>query len=209
MPTNHFRMGLSRYFTPCQLGILENSHIGIAGLGGLGSNLALLLARSGIGNFTLIDRDVVDWSNLNRQQYWPRHVGREKTEALADLLLELNPDIRISSHTIELTAKNFPVLAEDCPVWAEALDDAAAKAMFIGVMASHADFFVCASGICGIGGAPINKNVFSRFHLIGDGKSDMRLTPPFAPRVAQAAAMMADSLLEYLLGDCLPRKLNA
>lgn len=204
MDGNCFRKGLTRYFTPSQLGVLEKSQIGIAGLGGLGSNLALFLARSGIGKFTLIDHDVVDWSNLNRQQYWPRHVGMKKTEALASLLLELNPDLQITSHFIELTGENFPAMVDECPVWAEALDEAEVKAMFVGAMAGRADFFVCASGVCGIGGAPIRKNVFSRFHLVGDGSSDMRFVPPFAPRVSQCAAMMADSILEFLLRDYLP-----
>lgn len=205
MAANHFRQGLARYFTPSQLMLLSNSHIGIAGLGGLGSNLALLLARCGVGKFTLIDCDVVDWSNLNRQQYWPVHVGMKKTDALKSLMLSLNPELQIVTHTIELTEENIPTLARDCPVWVEALDDAEIKAMFIGALARRTEFFVCASGICGIGGSPIRKNVFSRFHLIGDGESDMQEKPPFAPRVTQAAALMADSVLEYLLRDCLPQ----
>lgn len=204
MAVNHFRQGLARYFNPNQLMLLANSHIGIAGLGGLGSNLALLLARSGIGKFTLIDRDVVDWSNLNRQQYWPAHVGMKKTDALKSLLENLNPDLQIVTHSIELAEENIPALTGNCPVWVEALDNAETKAMFIDAMARRTEFFVCASGICGIGGSPILKKVFSRFHLIGDGESDMQERPPFAPRVSQAAAMMADSVLEYLLRDCLP-----
>ena len=80
--TNPLCEGLGRYLTPEQLRILRQARVGIAGAGGLGSNAALMLARSGVEHLTLVDHDVVDASNLNRQQYWPRHVGRSKVDAL-------------------------------------------------------------------------------------------------------------------------------
>ena len=85
---NALHNGLARYLSPDQLEALRAARVGIAGAGGLGSNAALMLARSGVGNLVLVDDDVVDASNLTRQQYWPRHVGRPKVEALAELLLE-------------------------------------------------------------------------------------------------------------------------
>ena len=81
MTDNVLRRGLARYLAPEQLARLQSVRVGIAGAGGLGSNAALMLARSGVERFLLIDDDVVDASNLNRQQFWPRHVGRPSCSA--------------------------------------------------------------------------------------------------------------------------------
>ena len=75
---NALHTGLARYLSTEQINALRAARVGIAGAGGLGSNAALMLARSGIGNLLVVDDDVVDASNLNRQQYWPRHVGRPR-----------------------------------------------------------------------------------------------------------------------------------
>lgn len=66
--------------------ILKEKYVAIAGLGGLGSNIAMLLVRSGVGHLMLVDFDTVEKSNLNRQQYLPRHIGMWKTDALAEQL---------------------------------------------------------------------------------------------------------------------------
>ena len=63
---------------------LSKGRVAIAGLGGLGSNVAFALARIGVGHLHLIDFDEVDLTNLNRQQYYLRHVGMKKTEALQE-----------------------------------------------------------------------------------------------------------------------------
>ena len=70
---------------------LERARVAIAGLGGLGSNVAFFLARIGVGHLHLIDFDRVDITNLNRQQYFMRHIGMYKTDALREELVQINP----------------------------------------------------------------------------------------------------------------------
>ena len=66
--------------------IMRSSRIGIAGLGGLGSNIAAALARSGVGHLILADFDTVELSNINRQLYTLNHIGQKKAEALPMIL---------------------------------------------------------------------------------------------------------------------------
>lgn len=76
---------------------LENSHVAVFGLGGVGSWCAEALARSGVGRMTLVDRDTVGESNINRQLCaYSSTVGRAKTEVMAEHLRDVNPDIRVS-----------------------------------------------------------------------------------------------------------------
>ena len=124
MSENVLRQGLTRYLSPAQLEALRAARVGVAGAGGLGSNAALMLARSGVEHFLLIDDDVVDASNLNRQQFWPRHLGRPKVEALAELVRELNPDARVETCRLRIDAANVDELVARCPLWLEALDGA-------------------------------------------------------------------------------------
>ncbi len=191
--------GLERYFDSTQLKKLSCTRIGIAGVGGLGSNCAMLLARSGITNFVLIDDDKVDASNLNRQHYFPRHVGQYKVCALAESLLELNPNIKIEHFIERIDAYNvnkFLILAD---YWVEALDEAPSKRLFVEHTLEKSLFTVSASGICGFGGSPMQQKKLANLVLVGDFSSDMALLPPLAPRVMQAAAMQADAILAHIL----------
>ena len=128
---NALHTGLARYFSPEQIDALRSARVGIAGAGGLGSNAALMLARSGIGNMLVVDDDVVDASNLNRQQYWPRHVGRPKVEALAELLLELNPAIQVETRRLRMDQHNIGTLLPACPIWVEAFDGPDDKTLLV------------------------------------------------------------------------------
>ena len=78
---------------------LANARVGIAGLGGLGSRIAVILARTGVGTLHLVDFDVVDLTNLNRQQYFLLQLGQEKTKALCQLLRQINPYLTLLSNT--------------------------------------------------------------------------------------------------------------
>ena len=127
MSENVLRQGLTRYLSPARLEALRAARVGVAGAGGLGSNAVLMLARSGVEHFLLIDDDVVDASNLNRQQFWPRHLGRPKVEALAELVRELNPDARVETCRLRIDAANVDELVARCPLWLEAMDGAAAS----------------------------------------------------------------------------------
>lgn len=131
MSENVLRQGLTRYLSPARLEALRTARVGVAGAGGLGSNAVLMLARSGVEHFLLIDDDVVDASNLNRQQFWPRHLGRPKVEALAELVRELNPDARVETCRLRIDAANVDELVTRCPLWLEAMDGAADKRLLV------------------------------------------------------------------------------
>lgn len=75
---------------------LKKAHIFIAGAGGLGSPISVYLAVAGIGTITLVDKDVVELTNLNRQiLHYDRDIGRKKTVSAKEKLREINPDITV------------------------------------------------------------------------------------------------------------------
>lgn len=193
---------LSR-FTPEQRLRLRSARVGIAGAGGLGSNAAMMLARSGVGHLVLIDGDRVDASNLNRQHYMPRHVGRPKVDALAELLRELRPDIAVAPHQLWLGRDNIEGLLDEADLWLEAMDDAAAKALFVQTALRAGKPVIAASGMGGVGGRAMHRRVMTTSRavmaVVGDFCSDVADLAPLAPRVIQCAAMQADAALEYLL----------
>ena len=193
------REGLARYFTKDELARLSAARVGIAGAGGLGSNAALMLARSGVEDFLLIDHDVVAPSNLNRQQYWPRHVGRPKVEALGEVLRELNPHIRLELAQVRLTAANLPGFLAGCPIWVEAFDAPEAKTLLVERALLSGRRVASASGMAGVGGPPMGRRRLGNLVLVGDFQSDIADAPPLAPRVTQAAALLADAVLEFIL----------
>ena len=197
---NALHNGLQRYFSPEQLDALRETRVGIAGAGGLGSNAALMLARSGVGSLLLVDDDVVDASNLNRQQYWPRHVGQPKVDALTELLRELNPDINIDARHMRLTRENLPDVLPACPIWVEAFDGPEDKTLLVENALLSGLRIASASGMGGFGGAAMGKRYLGNLVLVGDFSTDILLAPPLAPRVTEAAALLADAVLEMVLG---------
>ena len=204
-PTDHamhnaLHTGLARYLSPDQLATLRAARVGIAGAGGLGSNAALMLARSGVGNLVLVDDDVVDASNLNRQQYWPRHVGRPKVEALAELLLELNPEMDVEARRMRLDQNNMAEVLPACPIWVEAFDGPDDKTLLVETALLGGYRIASASGMGGWGGKAMGKRYLGNLVLVGDFSTDILLAPPLAPRVTEAAALLADAVLEMVLG---------
>ena len=101
--------------------------IGVAGLGGLGSNIAISLARVGVKKLVLADFDVVEPSNLNRQQYFVRHIGLKKTQALKELINDVNPFVEVETHDIFLDEKNVASVFGECEILCEAFDNALAR----------------------------------------------------------------------------------
>lgn len=196
--------GLARYFSEKQLRALRRARVGIVGAGGLGSNVAMMLARSGVRHLTLADHDLVDASNLNRQAYFPSDVGKSKVLALSGHLLKLEPDMALVVHELPVTRNNALSLFADCPVVVEAADDAGVKAALYEVFAPVKEFYVTASGLAGFGGsgdrAMICRRPRKNVAAVGDFTVAVDAdNPPFAPRVMQAAAMQADAVLAYIL----------
>ena len=181
----------------------------ICGLGGLGSNIAVSLARAGIGRLILIDFDKVDISNLHRQQYQADQIGLYKTEALTETLKRIAPYVEIVSHSVRMTEENFQELLQDADIICEAFDAAEAKAMLVngGLEKLHTKYLIAASGMAGLGSANSIKTrrVMERFYLCGDGVSDVGDDIGLvAPRVMLCAAHQAQMVLRILSGNLEP-----
>ena len=181
----------------------SSATVAICGLGGLGSNIAIALARAGIGKLILIDFDRVDITNLHRQQYKADQIGRYKTEALADNLREIAPYIELEIHTERITEDNAVTLLQGADIICEAFDDAECKAMLTNTILSELPdkYLVAASGMAGMGmtNSIKTRKVTSRFYLCGDETSELSDGIGLvAPRVALCAAHQAHTVLRIL-----------
>ena len=182
---------------------LKASTVAICGLGGLGSNIAISLARAGVGTLILIDFDRVDITNLNRQQYKASQIGMEKALALTENLREINPYLHIVPHSVKLCEDNIRELAGNADVICEAFDQAEQKSMLTEAVLTqlpHA-VLVAASGMAGLGDPNEirTRKISRRFYLCGDGCSDVdNLGSLFAPRVMLCAAHQATTVLRIL-----------
>lgn len=184
----------------------SSATVAICGLGGLGSNIAIALARAGIGKLVLIDFDRVDTTNLHRQQYRANQIGQYKTDALAEKLLEIAPYIEIETVTEQITEVNISLLLKDADIVCEAFDNAEAKAMLVnGVLEQFPDcYLVAASGMAGMDTPNTirTRKITKRFYLCGDEQSDMDDTIGLvAPRVMLCAAHQAHTVLRILAGE--------
>ena len=180
--------------------------VAVCGLGGLGSNIAIALARAGIGKLQLIDFDRVDISNLHRQQYKANQIGLYKADALAENLLEIAPYVEIETMTVKITEENLADLLKDADIVCEAFDNAQAKAMLVnGVLERLPDrYLVAASGMAGMNTPNTiqTRKITKRFYLCGDGVSDAADTIGLvAPRVMLCAAHQAHIVLRILAGE--------
>ena len=180
--------------------------VGIAGLGGLGSNIAAMLARAGVGRLVVADFDVVEKSNLNRQNYFVSQVGMAKTEATVRMIAQINPDCEVAAHRVRITAENTAEIFGACGVVCEALDDAVEKAMFANAVLSRLPGvkLVAASGLAGTGSANLMRTYRAarNFYLCGDESSEPGTgRNVVAPRVICCAAHQANAALRLLAGE--------
>lgn len=204
MAANPFLNGLQAHFTHDQIRHLGLVCVGIAGAGGLGSNAAAHLARSGIGRMVVADFDDVASSNLNRQFYFIDQVGMKKVIALETNLKRINPDLDVQALDIRLKATNVGRVFEHCHIIVEALDRARDKKMMADAFMADPRLLVCASGIGGWGRSDRirTRRVRDAFYLVGDGHSEVSATmPPTSAVVGMAAAKQADVVIEAILGS--------
>ncbi len=181
--------------------IFQNSTIGIAGCGGLGSNIAVSLVRAGIGKLVLADFDVVEPSNLNRQYFFQEDIGREKVYVLAKHLKNINPEIELEIYNKKLVKEDIKKIYKDVDIMVEAFDKAESKAWLIESWCINfpKKEIVCASGISSIGN--IDKMIVKKtgkIYFIGDGVTDMSEGLNSA-KVAIASNMQASVVMEILL----------
>lgn len=185
---------------------LRSAHVAVAGLGGLGSNVAVMLARAGVGSLHLVDFDRVDGSNLNRQIYKMKHLGMPKTEALPEEIREINPYIRISADTVKVTEENAAEIFAADPIICEAFDAAENKAMLVSTLLSGLPeaVIVAGSGMAGFGSSNQirTRKRMRRLYLCGDETSDIADgICLMAPRVTLCAAHQANMILRLILGE--------
>ncbi len=185
---------------------VKHACVGVAGLGGLGSQVAVALARTGVGRLVLADFDVVEPSNLNRQQYFVDQIGLPKVEALAETLRRITPYVRLDLHRVRLTPENIPEIFRECRVLVEAFDRADQKAMLVETALGRLPEtrIVAASGLAGYGPADAIRThrVGERLFVVGDLESEARPgVGLMAPRVGVAAHMQANLALRILLGE--------
>ena len=185
---------------------LKEAVVGIAGVGGLGSAVAVALARVGVGRLVIADFDVVEPSNLNRQQYFTDQIGRYKVDALTENLQRINPYVTVQAHCTLLTPENIPQLFSVCSVVVEAFDRADMKAMLVNTVlgAMTQSSIVAASGMAGYGSnnSIVTRKVSQRLYLTGDSVSEARPgNGLMAPRVGIAAHHQANQVVRILLGE--------
>ncbi len=183
--------------------IWQKSVVGIAGVGGLGSNIAISLTRAGIGKLILADPDTVSNSNLSRQQYFLNQVGLPKVAALKDNLMNISPFTLVNPYPLKITPVNLSMIFGKVDILIEALDDADQKQMLIENWQElyPEKYLIGASGIAGVGkNELIHTEQIGTLFLIGDGISEIEDgVYPTAARVAVVANMQANLCLELLL----------
>ena len=187
---------------------LKQATVAIAGLGGLGSTIAVALARTGVGRLVIADFDKVEISNLNRQHYSLDQVGREKVTALTENLLRINPDLKITGFQQKLTEENIPQIFIDADVIAECFDKADQKQMIVQTVLTKMErpVIVSASGLAGYGKSNEiqTRRISKRLILVGDNKSGIDTGLPLtAPRVWIAASHQANAIIEILIDEII------
>ena len=191
--------------TPGVQAKVKGSCIGIMGLGGLGSVVAVALARIGVGTLLLADYDVVEPSNLNRQQYFVDQVGMAKTLAMRQNLTRINPYLKVETFDDELTEANIPFIFQGVDVLVECFDGARMKAEALRTVltAMPAIGYVGASGLAGFDDNNLirTRKIRSRVYVVGDGEAEAKPGQGLmAPRVGIAAHHQANQVLRILLG---------
>lgn len=192
-------------FSPGVQEKLKNATVGVAGLGGLGSHIAIMLARCFVGHLLLVDYDLVDITNLNRQAYGITHLGMKKTEAMVQILNNINPYLNVRTEFVKVTEKNIKQIFRDCPIVCEAFDRPEEKAMLVnGLLEQCPDtVIISGNGMAGYGnGNEIQvKKIMNRLYQCGDGRTDIgEGVGLMAPRVNICAGQQANTAVGLILG---------
>lgn len=183
---------------------LSKFRVGIAGAGGLGSNCAVALARSGVGTLVISDFDIIEPANLNRQYYFTSQVGMMKSTALKETIARINPDSTVIAHTEKLNRHNIPEIFSGCDVIVEAFDSDEMKQMLIETVLTEMKSIpvVVGSGLAGWGNSEAIRfrKADETIYICGDESTSVDdEMPPMAPRVGMVANMQANTVVEILM----------
>lgn len=191
-------------FPPQVKQALNEARVAVAGLGGLGSHIAVMLARSGVGHLLLVDFDTVDVTNLNRQAYGIRHIGMAKTDAMRDILKDINPYLDVRTERIRVASDSAVELFAGWPLVCEAFDLPDQKAMLISALLAGCPdtMVVSGSGMAGYADAGLirTERRLRRLYVCGDQVSDTAEgLGLMAPRVAVCAGHQANKIIQLIL----------
>jgi sulfur carrier protein ThiS adenylyltransferase len=194
------------FMTPHTFLELKNAVVGIAGLGGLGSNVAVALTRLRVGKLILVDFDQVEESNLSRQNYFANQIGQHKVDASIENLRRINPDADLEGRKVRLTAEKIPQIFQGAHVIAECFDRADQKQMLVETVLTQMKnvVIVSVSGLAGLGRSNeiVTRRVSERLVMIGDTVSGTGPGVPLtAPRVGVAAYHQANAIAEVLINE--------
>jgi sulfur carrier protein ThiS adenylyltransferase len=183
---------------------LGRFRVGIAGAGGLGSNCAVALARSGVGTLVLSDHDIIELSNLSRQYFFTDQVGQLKTIALKENIRRVNPDVFVIIHQKKLDRINIPEIFSGCDIIVEAFDSAYMKEMLIETVQIKMPGIplVIGSGLAGWGKSDTIRfrKIDETLYICGDESSEVSDNlPTMAPKVGMVANMQANVVVELLM----------
>lgn len=182
-----------------------NARVGVAGLGGLGSNIAIDLARIGIGKLVLVDFDSVELSNINRQAYFLNQIGERKTDALIHLIRCVNPFVELEVCNTVVDGENAVDIFKDVDIVVEAFDNPESKAVLVEqILLEGNKPIISASGMAGYGSSNtiLTKKIRKGFYICGDGKTGIENSNGLmAPRVHVASGHQANMVLRLILGE--------
>jgi sulfur carrier protein ThiS adenylyltransferase len=184
---------------------LSTKTVGIAGCGGLGSNCAVALARSGVGHLIIADFDIISESNLNRQFYFYHQVGLRKAPTLKENIAMVNPGVKVTVFDEKITGSNLERIFLPCDIVVEAFDLASEKQMLIEEMSIRLPGVpvVAGLGMAGFGNSnAVHCRLWEGLYICGDGVTEISVDcPPMAPRVGMVANMQANVVVALLMGE--------
>ncbi len=187
----------------------SQSTVAVCGLGGLGSNISILLARAGVGRLVIVDFDKVELTNIHRQNYCAEQIGMYKTDATEQNIRRCSPYTEVVKHTVRITEENIQSILSEADIICEAFDSADEKSMMINKVLTDmpSKILIAASGMAGLdtGNTIRTRKITDRFYLCGDEVSDVNdglgLT---APRVSICASHQANTVLRIISGESEP-----
>ncbi|WP_297404949.1 sulfur carrier protein ThiS adenylyltransferase ThiF [uncultured Cetobacterium sp.] len=172
--------------------------IGIAGCGGIGSNIAMHLIRSNIDNLKLIDFDKIEKSNLNRQFFFNNQIGEFKSKSLEKNLKKIYTDVKIESIIEKITTQNIHTLLEDCDIIIEAFDKKEFKTLLIETFKNKP--IISANGIGGLSTDDIKVKKFGNITIVGDFYSDISTYKTYSSKVMLISCLMTNEIIK-IIGD--------
>jgi len=171
--------------------------IGIAGAGGLGSNVAVNLVRTGINSLKVVDFDEIDESNLNRQFYFRDQIGHKKVKALYENLKRINPSLDLTIVDRKIKRENIHEIFSDCDIVVEAFDKSIYKSMLIEELINKKSLIIGASGIAHHNLKEIEvRQLRENLYIVGDFEKDIKEYKTYSTKVLVVASTMANLVLE-------------